>query len=217
MKKLLCNFLCVVLIVFCFIIFYNGHKIAAEDELANISKDNYIIYDIKLNNKYFANNNYTYNYLLVDTKSKLADKSIFLADNIDVQKVYIDLKNLNYAPSKNLTIFSILNLDDYSKGNEVNIKILLNGKLYPIEDIVLNNSNETYNFIFVGNELYNDKNIYQGQIINLVSDPVALVSDKTFISGYDRLKNTKFKVNLNLLNKSDNKFKLVIFKNGIGG
>lgn len=170
-------------------------------------------FDIELNDNFFKYNNYTFNYFLVAKNSPNKDNSLFLIDNLNIEEFSSKLKDLNYAESNTMSLYSILNRDDYSRGDTVDMKISVNGKLYSIDELVLNNSNEKFTFKYNGTYFTKDSNIYSGEVVNLVSDPISLISNCTFVAGYDKLKKTEFKVNLNLLNPKNNKFKMIIYKN----
>ncbi|MDP4143932.1 MAG: hypothetical protein Q8936_05535 [Bacillota bacterium] len=202
----------ILILLLCLLFYKEQNKMTNSDVIGNNIE--YAKFDLKINDKYANYYASTYNYLLVDGQSKLADKSLFLIDKSQLDNFKKSLDNLGYSPSKNLTLFSVIQRDDYAKGDKVSLKFLINGKLYNVEDVVLNNSNETYNFCYVGNNFISKgEQLDKGEVISMVSDPVSILSDATFISGYDLLERTKFKINKNILKKSNNSVQLIMFKN----
>jgi hypothetical protein len=182
------------------------------EETEDVGSSDAVVLDMRINDKYLSYGSYTYNYFLVREDSINMDKSLFLVNNLDINEFRMKINNLGYKESRNLTLYSVLNKDDYSRGDTIKMKIMVDGKLYNIEDIVLNNSNERYIFKYVGNIFEENKKIYNGEIISLVSDPISPISNSTFVSGYDSLKRTQFKLNLNALDKKGNEVKLYIYK-----
>lgn len=168
-----------------YLFYFDTNKISYN--VSEIKDSNYTLIDLKINEKYlnyFSSGN---DFLVSEAGDVNSNRAFFVSDTLDRAQ-----------------LAKILYKNGYNIGDNINIKMLINDKVYGLEDVIINNYGESYYFSF--SDSFDVKSL-----INLVSFSPSTINNSTFQSEYYTNKDIRFKLNLNLDLKLDDKVGIIIF------